>query len=122
MGTAVYQVGFASSKLEKKERALKPDEHQIEAPTDNEAETAAISPWMWKRGITFKHLSAEDRDKDWAIFDADAAIFDCNKGTILGLEVVPDVWRIKATSFSHTSSSSMKSLSPSPTKENNPAT
>ena len=40
VGTAVYQVGFASSKLEKKERALKPDEHQIEAPTDNDAETA----------------------------------------------------------------------------------
>tara|TARA_Y100001980_G_C14508492_1_gene283986 strand:- start:144 stop:278 length:135 start_codon:yes stop_codon:yes gene_type:complete len=44
VGTAVYQVGLALSKLEKKERALKPDEHQIEAPTDNEAETAAISP------------------------------------------------------------------------------
>tara|TARA_Y100001980_G_C14508492_1_gene283985 strand:- start:3 stop:143 length:141 start_codon:yes stop_codon:yes gene_type:complete len=46
---------------------------------------------MWKSGITFKHLSEEDRDKDFAIFDADAATFDCNKGTILGLEVVPDV-------------------------------
>ena len=91
VGTAVYQVGFASSRLEKKESALKPDEHQIEAPAVKDAETAAMRPWIWKRGITFIHLSEEDKDKDRAIFEADAAILDCNNGTIFGLDVVPEV-------------------------------
>ena len=87
----MYQVGFASSRLEKKERALKPDEHQIEAPAVKDAETAAMRPWIWKSGITFIHLSEKDNDKDCAIFEADAAILDCNNGTIFGLDVVPEV-------------------------------
>ena len=44
VGTAVYQVGRASSIQLKKRSALKPGLQKIEAPAESDDRTAAISP------------------------------------------------------------------------------
>ena len=44
VGTAVYQVGFASPIQPKNFNASNPGAHQTEAPAANDAVTAAISP------------------------------------------------------------------------------
>src|SRR5215212_6970443 len=51
VGTAVYQVGWASSSWAKKRRALKPGVQKTEAPVDSEESVAAIRPWMWNSGM-----------------------------------------------------------------------
>ncbi len=44
VGTAVYQVGLASSSQAKKRRALKPGVQETEAPAASEDKTAAMRP------------------------------------------------------------------------------
>ncbi len=78
--------------------ALKPGAHQIDAPAASEAETAAIRPWIWNSGITFRQRSAGVRSSDTWMCSAEAQIFDWSSGTILGRDVVPEVCRIRATS------------------------
>src|SRR3954454_5293466 len=46
VGTAVYQVGWASSSQAKKRRALKPGVQKTEAPAASDESVAAIRPWM----------------------------------------------------------------------------
>jgi cytochrome c oxidase cbb3-type subunit 1 len=53
---------------------------------------------MWNSGITFMQRSASVSLSDVWICCAEAATFDCSKGTILGRDVVPEVCRISATS------------------------
>src|SRR5919206_3079114 len=59
VGTAVYQVGWASSSQAKKRRALKPGVQNTEPPAASEESVAAIRPWMWKSGMMFMQRSAE---------------------------------------------------------------
>ena len=46
VGTAVYQVGLASSIQAKKRSALKPGVQNTRPPADSGASTPAIRPWM----------------------------------------------------------------------------
>ena len=98
VGTAVYHVGVASSIIAKKLSALNPPVQKTEDPAASEADTAAKSPWMWNRGMTFRHRSADVSARLSRIWWADAATLDYNSGTILGRDVVPDVCRISAMS------------------------
>src|SRR6056297_4087787 len=113
VGTAVYHVGRASFMLLKKFSALNPVEHQIDAPADSEAATAASSPWMWNNGITFMQRSSDTSVSESAICCAEAVTLDCSNGTILGRDVVPEVCRISATSSGPGSPSSAGAVSPS---------
>ena len=53
---------------------------------------------MWKRGMTPRHRSSRPRSSVLATFAAEATRFRCRRGTRFGREVVPEVWRSKATS------------------------
>ena len=48
--------------------------------------------------MTFMQRSAGDNFKEVCMCSADAATLDCNRGTILGRDVVPDVCNISAMS------------------------
>src|SRR5262249_32418475 len=99
VGTAVYQVGLASSSHWKNFSALKPGVQTTDAPADNEDVTAAISPWMWNSGMMLRHRSAGVSDRVSRMFFADAAMLAPASGTIFGRDVVPDVWRTSAMSL-----------------------
>ena len=73
---------------------------QICAPAASEADTAAISPWMWNSGMMLRQRSAGVSASDRRMLFAEAKTLDCKSGTIFGRDVVPDVWRISATSSS----------------------
>ena len=60
--------------------------------------THAISPWMWKSGITLRQRSAVVSRSVRRMFSAVAQTFPCSSGTILGREVVPEVCRTRAMS------------------------
>ena len=62
-----------------------------------------MSPWMWNSGITFRQRSAAVSRSVCATLSAEAHTFRCESGTILGRDVVPDVWRMRATSSSSAS-------------------
>ena len=98
VGTAVYQVGLASSSQAKNWRALKPGVQNTLAPALRVDNTAAIRPWMWNSGITFRQTSSGVSARVVRMLRADARTFPCVSGTIFGLEVVPDVCRTRATS------------------------
>src|SRR5215831_4926864 len=78
VGTAVYQVGWTSLIHEKNLSALKPVEQHTWHPAESGANVAAMRPWMWKSGMMFTLRSVS--------------------GTILGREVVPEVWSTRAMS------------------------
>src|SRR6516225_7026155 len=98
VGTAVYQVGRASSSQRKKLSALKPGVHTTSPPAASEERTAAISPWMWKSGMMLRQRSSGRSAKVAPMCLAEAAMLACDSGTNFGRDVVPEVWRRRATS------------------------
>src|SRR6185295_15280571 len=98
VGTAVYQVGFASSIQAKNFRALKPGAANTVPPADSGANNPAISPWMWKSGMMLRFTSEAVSAKVFAMLPAETVRFAWLKGTILGREVVPDVCSTNAAS------------------------
>jgi hypothetical protein len=98
VGTAVYQVGSASASQPKNFSALKPGVHTTLAPALRLARIAAMSPWMWNSGMTFRQRSPGVSARVVRMLRADAQRFLWLSGTILGRDVVPDVCRTSATS------------------------
>src|SRR5687768_8679427 len=82
VGTAVVQVGRASSIQPKKRRASNPGVHQTEAPVARLAETAATRPWMWKSGIMLRQRSVGESANEAPMWRALAARLDWRSGTI----------------------------------------
>ena len=91
VGTAVYQVGFASSIQPKNFSALKPGVQNTCEPADSGASTPAIRPWMWKSGMMFRPQSVGTNFSVARMCCAEAARLRCDSGTIFGREVVPEV-------------------------------
>jgi hypothetical protein len=79
----VYQVGRASFIQPKNFSASKPGAHQTDPPAASE-ETAAISPWMWNSGITFRQRSLWRQRQRAPMFCAEAATLDCSERHDLG--------------------------------------
>ena len=98
VGTAVYQVGSKTSSHSKKRKALKSPGQAMAPPADRGASSPAMSPWMWKRGITNRQRSSEVRASDSAMLAAERARLAWVRGTVFGRAVVPEVWRTRATS------------------------
>src|SRR3984885_16221294 len=98
VGTAVYQVGLASSISAKNLSALKPGGQNTEPPRESGAQRPAIRPWIWNRGMTLSALSFSESSSEAAMLRAEVQMLPCVSGTIFGLEVVPDVCRMSATS------------------------
>ena len=124
VGTAVYQVGRASSIQAKNFSALKPGVQKTCEPAASGASTPAIRPWMWKSGMMFSPRSAAVNCSVRAMWVAEAARLRCESGTIFGLEVVPEV----CSSIEMSSGSAMPpcaaGVPPSPsraTRRNSPA-
>ena len=98
VGTAVSQVGAISSSQAKTRSALKPGVQITVLPAWSEAITPAISPWMWKSGMMLRQRSPGASDIHSAMLRADAQRFAPVSGTILGRDVVPEVWSTSAAS------------------------
>jgi len=98
VGTAVYQVGLASSISAKNLSALNPGVQKTEPPRESGAERPAISPWMWNKGITLSARSLAESSSVVAMLRAEAQMLAWASGTIFGREVVPEVCRMRATS------------------------
>src|ERR1700722_15954282 len=98
VGTAVYQVGLASSISAKNFSALKPAVQNTAPPRESGADRPAISPWMWNKGITLSARSLAESSSEAAMLRADVQMLACVRGTIFGREVVPEVCRMSATS------------------------
>ncbi len=91
VGTAVYQVGLASSISAKNLSALNPGVQNTEPPRESGAERPAIRPWMWNRGMTLSALSFSESSSAAAMLPAEVQMLAWWSGTIFGREVVPDV-------------------------------
>ena len=98
VGTAVNQVGLASSIQPKNFRALKPGVQNTCEPAANGAITPAIRPWMWNSGMMFRPQSFASKPRVSRMLRADAARLRCDSGTILGRDVVPEVCSTMDTS------------------------
>src|SRR5215471_5954745 len=98
VGTAVYQVGWTSLIQEKNLSALKPVEQHTWHPAESGANVAAMRPWMWKSGMMFTLRSAVVRRSVLRTLRAEAHTLRWVSGTILGREVVPEVWSTRAMS------------------------
>src|SRR5262249_34679272 len=61
VGTAVYQVGFASPIQAKNLSALNPGVQKMLPPADSGASTPAISPCMWKSGMMLRPRSVREK-------------------------------------------------------------
>ena len=62
------------------------------------ARVAAISPWMWNSGITFRQASSGESSRVRAMLPAEAVTLPWVSGTIFGRAVVPEVCSTSATS------------------------
>ena len=100
VGTAVYQVGRASSIQAKNFSALKPAVQNTCEPAASGASTPAIRPWIWNSGMMLRPQSVALNCSVWRMLAADAARLRCDSGTILGREVVPEVCSTIDTSSS----------------------
>src|SRR3984885_14658813 len=98
VGTAVYQVGLASSISATNFIALKPAVQNTAPPRESGAERPALSPWIWNKGITLSALSASESSSEVAMLPAEVQMLAWRSGTIFGREVVPEVCKIRATS------------------------
>jgi hypothetical protein len=98
VGTAVYQLGLASSSQAKNFNALKPGVQKTLAPTRSEDRIAAIRPWIWNSGMTFIQRSSAVNARVVLMLRAEAHRLRCVSGTILGRDVVPEVCSTSATS------------------------
>ena len=59
---------------------------------------AAISPWMWNRGMMLRQRSSSVSASVLPILPADAVTLRWDSGTIFGREVVPEVCSTSAMS------------------------
>ena len=98
VGTAVYQVGRASSIQPKNFKALKPGVQNTMEPADSGVSTPAIRPWMWNSGMMFSPRSAPVKARVRAMCWAEAHRLAWDSGTIFGREVVPEVCSTMDTS------------------------
>ena len=98
VGTAVIQVGAVPSSQAKKRSALKPGVQITVPPASSEASTPAISPWMWKSGMMLRQRSPGPSESQPEMLRAEAQRFAPVSGTILGRDVVPEVWSTSAAS------------------------
>ena len=98
VGTAVNQVGRASSIQAKNFSALKPGVQNTMEPADSGVSTPAIRPWMWNSGMMLSPRSAAVKARVRAMCWAEAHKLACDRGTILGREVVPEVCSTMDTS------------------------
>ena len=98
VGTAVYQVGRASSIQPKNLSALKPGVQHTWPPADSGARIPAISPWMWNSGMMFRPRSVGESARNSRMLRAEAQTLRCESGTIFGRDVVPEVCSTSATS------------------------
>ena len=69
--------------------------HTKQPPEKTDDSNDAISPCMWNKGIILSPLSSLDKERIFAMFEADDKIFLVESWTCFGFDVVPDVWRIK---------------------------
>src|SRR5271165_741660 len=121
VGTAVYQLGFDSSIAAKNFSALKPEVQNTEPPRDSGAKSPAISPWMWNSGMMLRPRSAAAKARLAAMLPADFVTLACDSGTIFGRDVVPEVWRISATSSAAARPGRAAAPFTAPESENAPA-
>ena len=99
VGTAVYQVGLASSIQPKNLSALKPGVQKTWPPAESGASTPAIRPWMWNSGMMFRPTSVgRERERGARCCGPRRDRLRCESGTIFGREVVPEVCRTSAMS------------------------
>ena len=98
VGTAVYQVGLASSIQAKNLSALKPGVQNTLPPAQSVDSTEPIRPWIWNSGMMLSPRSAGVRLRMSRMWPAEAQTLRCDSGTILGREVVPEVCSTRATS------------------------
>src|SRR5690606_6751200 len=98
VGTAVYQVGWASSSQAKNFSALKPGVANTLAPADRLDATAAIRPWMWNSGMMLRQRSSGVSAKVSRMLRAVAQMLRWLSGTVLGRDVVPEVCSTSAMS------------------------
>src|SRR5690606_35910735 len=89
VGTAVYQVGLASSSQWKKRSALKPGLQNTLPPAASEESTAATSPWIWNSGMMLRQRSVAASCSVAPTLRAEAARLAWRSGTSLGRDVVP---------------------------------
>src|SRR5215213_6706339 len=82
-GTAVYQLGESSRIQSKKRGAKKPGVQTTLAPVASDASSAAIKPWMWNNGMTFRQRSCGDSRSVAPMLRAEAQTLACVSGTIL---------------------------------------
>ena len=80
VGTAVYQVGWKASSHSKKRKALKSPGQAMAPPAERGASSPAMSPWIWKRGITSRQRSSEVRARDSAMLAAETERLACVRG------------------------------------------
>src|SRR5436305_4774285 len=98
VGTAVYQVGLASSIQPKNFSASNPDVQKTRLPADSGASVAAIRPWMWNSGMMVRPQSFAVKASVAAMLPAETLMLRWDNGTIFGRDVVPEVCRISAIS------------------------
>ena len=99
VGTAVYQVGVASSIQPKNFSALKPGVQNTCEPADSGASTPAIRPWMWNSGMMFRPRSAGVNCSVRAMLRGRGAqVGAASAARSSGREVVPEVCSTIATS------------------------
>src|ERR1700744_3798504 len=99
VGTAVYQVGLASSISAKNLSVLKPPVQNTAPPRESGADRPAISPWIWNNGITLSARSWAESSSEAAMLRAEVQMLAWRSGTIFGREVVPEVCKMRATSY-----------------------
>ena len=98
LGTAVYQVGRNSSTHWKNCAGKRPGVQIMLAPAVMDESKAPTRPWMWNRGMTFRHRSPSTSWRVDRMLWADLQRFVWVSGMIFGREVVPDVCSTSATS------------------------
>src|SRR5262245_18696368 len=102
VGTAVYQVGASSATHSKNEGARNPGAQIVLPPAATEDNNAPTSPWMWKRGMTFRQRSTSISSSAAATLCAEKHSLWFVSGTSFGRDVAPDVCRTSATSCGST--------------------
>lgn len=121
VGTAVYQVGRCSSSQRQKRAAWKPGVATTLAPAARDDRVAAIRPWMWNSGMTFRQRSPGPSCSVAPMWAAEAHRLRWLRGTILGREVVPEVCSTSATSSGPAKPVSRGGPTGSPRSVNTPA-
>ena len=79
-------------------RGRSPARRRCARPRSSDDRTAAIRPWIWNSGMTFRQQSCGVSASEAAILTADWQRLAWVSGTILGLDVVPEVCRTSAVS------------------------